>query len=352
MPAVAITMPIGAWHPLLPAALRSVALQGVEIELAVFDASNDPRVAQAIAASGLKPAIHHTGPDGGQSAAIATGWAQTRAPFVGWLNADDVLMPGGLARLLDRLAADPDLDVAYGGSTILGDSGETLGLQDQVMDVDDTIARSNPVSQPSALARRSAVETAGGLHPELVFTMDWDLWLRIYQSGGRFERLDDVISAIYWGSGTKTAQISLPRLSELYTLTQGASGHWAAIKTVISSVLQTRWPRLAIQSPRRVSTRPATPHGLRVAASRTPSETPRSAISIPVVNTMDTTARRLRLITRGPCRLRIGHEERCIDEAGEAETVLHVDHEPGDACHLELEVTTGAARFISAELVE
>lgn len=350
MPAVAISMPIGAWHPLLPAALRSLTLQDVDIELAIFDASGDDRVVQAIAASGLQPRIHHTGPDGGQSAAIAKGWAQTQAPFVGWLNADDVLMPGALARLLERLQADPHLAVAYGGSTILGDDGETLGLQDQVTDVDAGITRSNPISQPSALARRSAAETAGGLHPDLVYTMDWDLWLRIYQSGGRFERLDDVLSAVYWGCGTKTAEVSLARLSELYTLTRQASGHWAAMKTSISSALQTRWPHLAIQSPLRSAPQSSTPDGLRIAASRTPSELPCQTAKLPVLNTGNSLARELRVVTQGPCRVRAGQAQVLIEETGESEHVLAVEVKAGGTCMLELEVTAGAARFISARL--
>jgi len=261
----------------LPAVLRSLALQGVPAELAVLDASNDPRVAEAVAAAGLSLAYHREGPDGCQTEAIDEGWRNTCSPFVTWLNADDILMPGALLVLLDALEEE-EADVAFGESTILDEQGATIGLHGQVTDVDDLLYRSNCISQPSALVRRAAVDAVdavGGLDTSLHYTMDWDLWQRLYANKARFHRLDGVYSAVFWGDCTKTSKIIPQRLAELFRLTARYAGHFAAAKTVLSAALQAKsLTRTACE----------TGCGLFFAADRTPRETGKAQLAIPVIN--------------------------------------------------------------------
>lgn len=271
---VAISMPIGGWHPFLPTVLKSLTLQGVPIELAILDASNDPRVAEAVAAAGLPLAYHRVGPDGGQTEAIGEGWSNTRSPFVTWLNADDILMPGALRELSDALEQQK-ADVAFGESTILDAHGATIGLHGQVTDVDDLLYRSNCISQPSSLVRRAAVDAIGGLDTSLHYTMDWDLWQRLYANNARFHRLDGVYSAVFWGDGTKTSKIIPQRLAELFRLTARYAGHFAAAKTVLSATLQTK---------SLTRTARETGCGLFFAADRNPRETGKTQLAIPVIN--------------------------------------------------------------------
>lgn len=233
----AIAMPVGAWHPLLPAALDSLACQDTGIEIAFLDASGDPRVAAAADASGLDFTYRRTGPDKGQAAAIAEGWARTRAPILGWLNADDLLVPGALAAVSQAFDADSDAGVVHGGLDFIDEAGHVIGVHDHVAEAGPLLYRSNLISQPSCFARRSSVEAAGGIDETLVYTMDWELWVRLYANGVRFARIDRTLSHVYMGSGTKTAEVTPRRLAEIARLVNRNAGPWSALKSTLSVAL-------------------------------------------------------------------------------------------------------------------
>lgn len=235
----AIAVPIGSWHPFLPAALDSIAEGGARAQIALLDASCDPRVAEAADASGLSFAYLRHGPDQGQSDAIAEGWANTTAPILSWLNGDDRLSPNALAIAQTAFEADPDLDVFYGQSDFIDEAGRRSGRHDQVSPVSAHLLRSNTISQPSCFARRSAVEAVGGVRPELHYTMDWDLWIRLYKAGAKFEMTDRILSEVYTGRGTKTAQVGPRRLFEVGGLVERHAGLWAAVKSTLSLALHT-----------------------------------------------------------------------------------------------------------------
>lgn len=231
-----ISIPVGSWHPLFPEVLASIARQGVPMELALLDASGDPRVAQAADRSGLAFAYRREGRDGGQAAAIAEGWRKTGGGILAWLNADDLLMPGALKRADTAFRDDPAVDVFYGDSVFVDRTGREIGGHGQVADMSPLLLRSNIISQPSCFVRREAVERIGGIDETLHYTMDWDLWVRLYVAGARFERTDDVLSMVYWGADTKTASLSVRRLGEMARIVRRHAGPWSAFKTVLATV--------------------------------------------------------------------------------------------------------------------
>jgi GT2 family glycosyltransferase len=232
-------VPVGRWHPLLPEAMASLAAQEAALYVAVMDASADPRVRTALEASGIDFAYYREGPDGGQAAAIAEGWRETPGDVLFWLNADDQLAIGALARVEAEMMTDDRPDIVFGGSDFVDLNGRRIGAHDQVAEPTDLILRSNTLSQPSCFVRRSAVDRVGGLDVNLHYVMDWDLWVRLYRAGARFKRIDAVLSSVYMGEGTKTSVFALERLGEVYALVRRNTGPWAALKSVASLGLHT-----------------------------------------------------------------------------------------------------------------
>ena len=211
----AISVPIGAWHPFLPDCLESLCAQGPLAEIAILDASGDPRVSAILDQFNDRLAYRRTGPDGGQSDAIIEGWTHTTAPFLGWLNADDALYPGALAAVSKRLADDPTADVVYGDSTIVDDTGAYRGYHWAVKPPTARLLRDCIISQPSCFFRRDKVEAVGGLRADLHYTMDWDLWVRLWRAGARFDFLDGILSRVLWSRDAKTGGFNAARRSEL-----------------------------------------------------------------------------------------------------------------------------------------
>ena len=230
-------MPIGAWHPFLPGALASLSWQGVALELAFLDASGDARVAQALSESGIAASYHRKGADQGQSAAIAEGWAKTQGDVVFWLNADDRLTPHALQRVIAEFDEHPECAVVFGGSDFLDADGAVSGEHDQIEDVSEKLYRSNIISQPSCFVRRRWIDRVGSVDPSLKYTMDWDLWMRLYAAGANFRRLDAKLSQVFMGAGTKTSQVNFRRLSEIAKLVNRHAGPWNAFKSTFAMAI-------------------------------------------------------------------------------------------------------------------
>lgn len=210
-----ISVPVGAWHPFLPAALESLFHQQADVAVAFLDASGDPQVEALADRYAGRLAYRRTGKDAGQSDAIIEGWANAPGDVLGWLNADDILSPGALARVAARFAAEPALDMVYGHSAILDAEGRMVGYHWAVEPPGPRIFEAGVISQPSCFFRRAACERAGGLDRGLHYTMDWDLWIRLYKAGAQVGFLDAPLSYVLWGEETKTASFGARRQEEL-----------------------------------------------------------------------------------------------------------------------------------------
>lgn len=57
-------------------------------------------------------------PDDGQADAIMRAFARTPGEIMGWLNSDDMLLPGALARVGQVFAEKPDVDIVYATASI------------------------------------------------------------------------------------------------------------------------------------------------------------------------------------------------------------------------------------------
>lgn len=287
---LALALPIGAWHPLFPAMLRSLAVQPRSaLQLAVLDASGDPRVTAALDASGLEFDYRRHGSDAGQAAAIQEGWDALDAPWLGWLNADDVLTPDAVKHWRKAAQADPAADVIHGDSLIISGDGQVVGAHGQVMEAGPTLLRSNTISQPSCIVQRTAVEAVGGIDRSLHYVMDWDLWVRLYVDGARFHMIQRFLSCVYWGEGTKTSRLNVARLGEFLRLVLRHCGSSVAVRSVLGLTMQNRSALLARPFRRGP---PQALAGLRLAANAHPHERPVRSVELPLINFGDEPAAR------------------------------------------------------------
>jgi len=117
--------------------------------------------------------------DRGQSHAINKGLGHATGSIFGWLNSDDLLLPGALERVGQAFAADPQLLVLCGRRIIrASDGGQTISpLNDAATPVEwftDPV-----VNQQATFYRMDVVKAAGGVDEALHYVMDLDLWWRI-----------------------------------------------------------------------------------------------------------------------------------------------------------------------------
>lgn len=197
VPLVTIAVPSFNQGRFLGAALESIFSQQLPVEVFVLDAGSTDETRDVIARFEPRLAGWRSHRDAGQAAAINEGIAKGSAPYVCWLNSDDAWEPGGLAKLVSALEADPGAPMAYGRVWNLV---EATGERHRNLEVrpfnEWLMARVNLVSQPATLIRRSAWAAVGGVDPSLSLAMDYDLWWKLYRHAGQAPRFVDEVVAI------------------------------------------------------------------------------------------------------------------------------------------------------------
>ena len=120
-------------------------------------------------------------PDEGQADAIAKGFERTEGEILGWINSDDLLMPGALETAVRAFERHPEAGLIYSHGLLVDESGESLGRFPWIepFDLWRLVHFSDYILQPSTFFRRTTYEAAGGLDRPLHFAMDWDLWIRL-----------------------------------------------------------------------------------------------------------------------------------------------------------------------------
>jgi glycosyltransferase involved in cell wall biosynthesis len=121
--------------------------------------------------------------DSGQAEAINKGMQRARGEIVGWLNSDDVFLPGAIAGALKTFAAHPQAVMVYGDTRAVDAQDRTLNvLRYPQLTLDDLLCY-QIIGQPAVFMRRSAYEAAGGLDPSYHFMLDHQLWIKIALQG-------------------------------------------------------------------------------------------------------------------------------------------------------------------------
>lgn len=223
-PLVTVAVPSFNQGRFLEQALESIFAQDLAVEVFVMDGGSTDDSRGIIERHAGRLAGWRSGPDGGQSAAINEGIARGRAPFVCWLNSDDMFLPDGLVRLCGELADNERAPGVFGRVWNLDErTGNRRSAWIQPFNERNLSLRCI-VSQPGSLMRRSAWEALGGLDGSLRMAMDYDLWWRIYRRFGAMLMVDDFVAVNREHELTKTRTQRRLHYSEAMTLVRRHHG--------------------------------------------------------------------------------------------------------------------------------
>jgi GT2 family glycosyltransferase len=129
-------------------------------------------------------------PDNGQSHAINLGFSKTSGEIMGWLNSDDILLPGTLAYVARYFNLHPEVDVVYGHRIILDENDQQIGRWMMPSHDDEVLSWADFIPQETMFWRRSIWDKVGGRVDEsFQFAMDWDLLVRFRAAGAHIVRL-------------------------------------------------------------------------------------------------------------------------------------------------------------------
>jgi glycosyltransferase involved in cell wall biosynthesis len=203
-PWVTVAVPSFNQGRFLDATLRSIFMQSVPVEVMLADGGSTDETQNVIARWRHQLTWCRSAPDEGQSASINEGIARRRAPFVCWMNSDDLFLPDGLVRLVDALQANSSAAVAYGGCRLIDENGRLIGLRRGKDISARSLSRHSVIPQPASLIRREAWNKVGGLKEDLHLSLDYDLWWRLYRSDSKFARIPIDVAAARFHPNAKS----------------------------------------------------------------------------------------------------------------------------------------------------
>lgn len=206
LPQITVAVPSFNQGSFLDTALESIFSQNVPVEVFVLDGGSQDCSLDVIRKWEQQLAWWRSEPDNGQAAAVNEGIRRGTAPYVCWLNSDDLFLPGGLSTLLKCITLSEKQAAVYGKVWNITEDGRRKKPYRTVAFSVRHLANRCFISQPATLIRRDAWEAVGGLDETLTMAFDYDLWWKLYKSFGPLTYVDDFIAANRRHDATKTTR--------------------------------------------------------------------------------------------------------------------------------------------------
>jgi glycosyltransferase involved in cell wall biosynthesis len=162
-------------------------------------------------------------PDRGQSDAINKGMRVASGEIVGWLNADDVFLPGALAKVAETFEKNPDAVVVYGVGAKTDLGGQIIKKVPFREFCHKRLSYAFGAVQPAMFFRRDAYWKVGGLDESLHYAMDWDLLLKLAKVGN-VVAIPDHLANIRYYPETKTNTGGWKRMREIARIARSHNG--------------------------------------------------------------------------------------------------------------------------------
>lgn len=184
--------------------IESVKSQdGVELEHIITDAGSTDNTLEVIQRhSHLKWSSE---PDNGMSDGINKGFFQATGDWLMWLNCDDYLLPGALAKVSSFIKDNPNADIIHGDCIFVNEDKSVIRRKyDTRVDVSDFFFVGCVIPSTSCFYRREIIDAGHVLDVGYKNTMDLEYYLRLMRNSYRFAYLPEPIAHFRWYNDSTT----------------------------------------------------------------------------------------------------------------------------------------------------
>lgn len=173
------------------------AQEGVQTEHIIIDAcSSDETVAVLKSHPHLRWVSE---PDKGQTDAINKGFCKATGDWLMWLNADDYLKPGALAKVRQFAEAHPEADVIYGNCDFVNEQGQIVRRKrESDFDFNMLLFYGCYIPSTATFYRRQLIDKGFLLDDSYKVCMDYEYYLRLAHAGFCFKHLPESLACFRW----------------------------------------------------------------------------------------------------------------------------------------------------------
>lgn len=208
MPAPEVTVVIPTrdrWAVLASCGLRAALLQQhVDLEVVVVDDGSGDETPERLAEieDSRVRGLRHDVSEGVASARNA-GIEAARAPWIAFLDDDDLWSPRKLRAQLDAVRSSDVAFVVTGVVVLDGNRSVAHVTRPAPITAGDLLERNTvPAGSSNVLAPTDLVRAVGGFDEGLTYVADWDLWIRLALRGPVAVCAEPLVAYVRHGSGT------------------------------------------------------------------------------------------------------------------------------------------------------
>jgi glycosyltransferase involved in cell wall biosynthesis len=214
LPHVSLVIPAYNHATYLAQAVESVLAQDYPgIELIVIDDGSTDNTRDVLA--------HYTGrlhwqtqPNSGQAYTLNRGWTMARGEILGYLSADDLVLPGCVSAAVEALRASPEIVLTYCDFELIDPHSRVIRtVRARDFDYREMVVNLTCAPGPGVFFRRAAFQRAGGWDPGLRQMPDYEYWLRLGLVGA-FQRIPRTLAAFRVHEGSATFSAAPPEQAE------------------------------------------------------------------------------------------------------------------------------------------
>jgi glycosyltransferase involved in cell wall biosynthesis len=193
--------------------IESVLAQtGVEVEHIVTDAGSTDETIEVLK---RYPHLQWTSEaDAGMSDGINKGFLRATGDWVMWLNCDDYLLPGALAKVAEFIRQHPEADVVHGDCVFVREDKTVIRrIYDHPADESTLLFVGCFIPSTSTFFNRRIIDSGHLLDVSYKVCMDWEFYMRLIRLGYRFGYLPEALAGFRW-HGTNTSLVHLGKGNE------------------------------------------------------------------------------------------------------------------------------------------
>lgn len=194
--------------------IESVKAQtGVEWEHIVQDACSTDETASVL---DEYPHLKVTcEPDKGMSDGINRGFLKATGDWVMWLNTDDYLLPGALAKVAGFAARHPEADVIYGDCIFANERKEFIRRKrEHPFDGRILLFVGCYIPSTSAFLSMRIIQSGHLLDVDYRVCMDFEYYVRLWRGGYHFAYLPEALAGFRWHETNTSTMQSVRRRQE------------------------------------------------------------------------------------------------------------------------------------------
>lgn len=187
--------------PYVDQAIQSALNQSYEhVEIIVVDDGSTMHVDKIIP---FRDRVHYLGKaNGGTASALNHGIRHASGKYVAWLSSDDLFDPDKIAKQLSFMLAR-DAWISFTNYDLIKADNELIEkfagpCFSTVLDFYQAFFTSVPVHGCTVMARKEMFTHIGYFNENLLYTQDYDMWMRVVLSGFDFYYLHDSLTLFRW----------------------------------------------------------------------------------------------------------------------------------------------------------